>query len=195
MHPEYISLLRTGFCLPFCRNPNASSTNSTLSFLSSWLLLVLPLLLSMTLFAYHPIVLFALISVPTGLLLYLSMSKSGTPLPLCQPPVSSTLTASNQVLCRHWLHTEPIWCPWLLSPSSQSISRNLVKCETFGVSLVWSLRLLTSVFSQLTLEIFKTEVMDVDVGSFVFSQGVVSAIQIIKDPAYLLPQPYPNLDA
>ena len=27
--------------------------------------------------------------------------------------------------------------------------------------------------------------MDLVVGSFVFSQGVVSAIQIIKDPAYL----------
>ena len=36
-------------------------------------------------------------------------------------------------------------------------------------------------FSQLTLEKSK---MDVDVGSFVFSQGVVSAIQIIKDPGY-----------
>jgi hypothetical protein len=29
MHPEYISLLRIGLCLPLCRNPNASSTNST----------------------------------------------------------------------------------------------------------------------------------------------------------------------
>ena len=27
--------------------------------------------------------------------------------------------------------------------------------------------------------------MDIGVGSFVFSQGVVSAIQIIKDPTYL----------
>ena len=39
------------------------------SFLSSWLILVLPLLLSMTLFANHPTILFVLLSVPTGLLL------------------------------------------------------------------------------------------------------------------------------
>ena len=38
-----------------------------LSFLSSWLVLVLPLLLSMTLFANHPIILLALCSVPTRL--------------------------------------------------------------------------------------------------------------------------------
>ena len=51
-----------------------------LSFLSSWLVLVLPLLLSMTLFANHPIILLALRSVPTRLLLYSPMPnlKSGT---------------------------------------------------------------------------------------------------------------------
>ena len=52
-----------------------------LSFLSSWLVLVLPLLLNMTLFANHPTVFFALLSVPTGSLLYSPMPKSGTPLP------------------------------------------------------------------------------------------------------------------
>ena len=48
-----------------------------LSFLSSWLVLVLPLLLSMTLFANHPIILLALRSVPTRLLLYSPMPKVG----------------------------------------------------------------------------------------------------------------------
>ena len=47
-------------------------------------------------------------------------------------PTSSAPTSSLIKLdkiksgpCQHWLHTEPIWCPWLFSPSSQSISEYL----------------------------------------------------------------------
>ena len=83
-----------------------------LNFLSSWLVLVLPLLLSMTLwFASYPTILFVLLSVPTGLLLCSLMPESGTPLPLRQPPVSSASTSINEVripplpeLTTYWAH-------------------------------------------------------------------------------------------
>ena len=35
--------------------------------------------------------------------------------------------------------------------------------------------------------------MDIGVGSFVFSQGVISAIPLLKDPAYLLAPALPKI--
>ena len=99
----------------------------------------------MTLFADHPTILFALLSVPTGLLLYSPMPKSGTPLPLRQPPVSSTSTSSNQVripalpaLTTYRAHMMLMTVLSILAVDFPVFPRNLVKCETFGVSLVWT---------------------------------------------------------
>ena len=70
-----------------------------IDFLSSYLLLVLPLLLSMTLFANKPTILLVLLSVFTGLLLYLPKPKGpgGVLLPFRQPLVSSASTSSSPV--------------------------------------------------------------------------------------------------
>ena len=57
---------------------------------------MLPLLPSMTLFANHLTILFVLLLVPNGLLFYSPMPKSGTPLPMRKPPVSSNSTSSSQ---------------------------------------------------------------------------------------------------
>ena len=97
----------------------------------------------MTLFANHPTILFALLSVPTGLLLYSPMPKSGTLIPLRQPAVSSTSTASNQVqipplpaLTTYRAHMMLMTVLSILAVDFPVFPRNLVKCETFGVSLV-----------------------------------------------------------
>ena len=114
-----------------------------LGFLSSWLLLVLPLLLSMTLFANQPTILLALLSVFTGFLHYLLKPKSGTPLPLRQPLVSSTSTSSNPIripplpaLTTYRAHMMLMSVLAILAVDFPVFPRSLVKCETFGVSLV-----------------------------------------------------------
>ena len=117
-----------------------------LGFFSSWLLLVLPLLLSMTLFANQPATLLVLLSVFTGLLLYLPKPKSGSPLPLRQPLVSSAPTSSNPVripplpaLTTYRAHMMLMTVLAILAVDFPVFPRSLVKCETFGVSLVWKL--------------------------------------------------------
>jgi hypothetical protein len=115
-----------------------------LGFLSSWLLLVFPLLLSMTLFANQPTLFLVLLSVSTGLvLLYLPKPQSGIPLPLRQPLLSSATSSSNPVripplpaLTTYRAHMMLMTVLAILAVDFPVFPRSMVKCETFGVSLV-----------------------------------------------------------
>ena len=116
-----------------------------LGFLSSWLLLVLPLVLSMTLFANRPIMLTVLLSTISGSVLYMPRPENGTFFPSRQPPVSSASTSSNPVripplpaLTTYRAHMMLMTVLAILAVDFPVFPRSLVKCETFGVSLVWS---------------------------------------------------------
>jgi hypothetical protein len=62
--------------------------------------------------------------------------------------------------------------------------RSLVKCETFGVSLVSAVpNIFFLVFTDLLS--FVSRQMDLGVGSFIFAQGVASALPLLKDPDHL----------
>ncbi|KIK69707.1 hypothetical protein GYMLUDRAFT_34108 [Collybiopsis luxurians FD-317 M1] len=133
----------------------------------SWLILILPLLLSMTLFANWPGTLAVLISTLGGLLLLLQRNEMGTPLPSnlkgpTTPTASSPKIEQVPSLTTYRAHMLLMTCLAILAVDFPVFPRSLVKCESFGVSL-----------------------MDIGVGSFVFAGGIVSAIPLIKNPAQL----------
>ncbi|KAI9459321.1 GWT1-domain-containing protein [Russula earlei] len=164
-------------------------------FLSECLLLVAPLLLSMTLFADRPGALSAALLLPTTLICFLiPPHQSGTPLPFsgvasprgspspsprtpgfhhdepsqhdpaqAEKPERTRLSALSTYRAHMMLMTVLA----ILAVDFPVFPRSLAKCETFGVSL-----------------------MDMGVGSFVFSQGIVSArsvIQSFESPPSLRP--------
>ncbi|TFK52782.1 GWT1-domain-containing protein [Heliocybe sulcata] len=149
-----------------------SSSNPT-SFAVEWLTLVAPLLLSVTLFADTPGVLIFSLLFPSGLLLLIPRRESGTPLPspldtspkLEFPTASSTapvIIGQLPAVSIYRSHMMLMTILSILAVDFPIFPRSLAKCETYGVSL-----------------------MDLGVGSFVFAQGLVSAIPILKDPSYL----------
>ncbi|RPD60688.1 hypothetical protein L227DRAFT_623446 [Lentinus tigrinus ALCF2SS1-6] len=151
-----------------------------LSFMGEAILLVIPLLLSVTLFADYPGLLCLLLTAPTVLLLLLPRRESGTFLPSAlrhSREPSRTSSASRDAspspalaipipplpaLTTYRAHMLLLTFICILAVDFPVFPRALAKCETFGVSL-----------------------MDIGVGSFVFSQGIVSAIPLVKNPAHL----------
>ncbi|KAI0922579.1 hypothetical protein AcV5_009512 [Taiwanofungus camphoratus] len=169
--------------------------NITNNFWVELLILVLPLLLSITLFANAPGLLNLIILIPTGLLLLMPRRELGTPLPSSLSPsrasspsrerdytTSSTRDSSNAPmttripslppLTTYRAHMLLLTFLSILAVDFPVFPRSLAKCETFGASM-----------------------MDLGVGSFVFSQGIVSAIPIIKNPSYLTQPALPKLAA
>ncbi|KAH9015069.1 GWT1-domain-containing protein [Lactarius hengduanensis] len=138
-------------------------------FLSEWILLVAPLLLSMTLFADRPGTLSTALLLPSALVYFLfPPHESGTPLPSGGAPSSPTLlpaprptTTRLSALSTYRAHMMLVTILAILAVDFPVFPRALAKCETYGVSL-----------------------MDMGVGAFVFSQGIVSAIPLVKAPAH-----------
>ncbi|KAJ7187178.1 GWT1-domain-containing protein [Mycena filopes] len=139
--------------------------------LPSFVLLVLPLLLSMTLFATRPLLLTGLLLVLAALIL-LRTPSPGTALP-ASVPVPRAFTTPRPTWRQGGMKPLPAVTTYrahmmlmtilgILAVDFPVFPRALAKCEKYGVSM-----------------------MDLGVGFFVFSNGLVSALPILKEPAYL----------
>lgn len=122
----------------------------SLVFPAEWLLLVAPLLLSMTLFANSPGVLSLVLLFPTALLLIVPRRESGTPLPsnvkspspnrtqYAQTPSHGQQSPTVQLpaLTTYRAHMMLMTVLSILAVDFPVFPRSLAKCETYGVSLV-----------------------------------------------------------
>ncbi|KAF8128591.1 GWT1-domain-containing protein [Boletus edulis] len=139
-------------------------------FVLEWLVLALPMSLALTVYADAPGALSALLLAPTCVLLLLPPIESGTPLLLKINKPQPTATRRESTLTTYRANMMLMTVFSILAVDFPVFPRSLAKCETYGVSL-----------------------MDVGVGSFVFSQGIVSAIPLIKDPFQLHADVKPKL--
>ncbi|KAL1726660.1 GWT1-domain-containing protein [Schizophyllum commune] len=133
--------------------------------LLSFAILVLPLLLGMTLLADAPGVLIVGLGAAAVWLYMRAPKELDSPLPSRSPAPSAMSPARVPplpALSTFRAHMLLMTILAILAVDFPVFPRELAKCETFGVSL-----------------------MDVGVGSFVFAAGIVSALPILKDPAYL----------
>ncbi len=125
-----------------------------LSFIAEASLLVLPMLLSVTVFANSPALLSLLLAVPTLLLLMLPRRESGTFLPSVLRHSRASSRTSNTsrdpspsaalavpipplpALTTYRAHMLLLTFICILAVDFPVFPRQLAKCETFGVSLV-----------------------------------------------------------
>ncbi|KAJ7641759.1 GWT1-domain-containing protein [Roridomyces roridus] len=146
----------------------------TIPFLVSFILLPLPLLLSMTIFANTAAILALLLLVPTAYL-YARYPPLDVVIPLPSARPSSTQPPSSGMalvpaITTYRSHMMLMTVLGILAVDFPVFPRALAKCESYGVSL-----------------------MDLGVGSFVFSNGVVSAIPLLKDSRHLSAPILPKL--
>ena len=129
-------------------------------FLTEAFLLIIPLLLSVTIFASSPVVLCLFLAVPTGLILLLPQRESGTWLPSSLRHSRQSSRASNPsrdaspskalsiaipplpALTTYRAHMLLLTFTCILAVDFPVFPRFLAKCETYGVSMVRPSRLL-----------------------------------------------------
>jgi hypothetical protein len=121
-------------------------TNKSLGFPAEWLILVAPLLLAITLFAYSPGLLSLILLFPTALLMLIPRRELGTPLPSniassnrgSNPEVQATKSSIPQLpaLTTYRSHMLLMTTLSILAVDFPVFPRSLAKCETYGVSLV-----------------------------------------------------------
>ena len=129
--------------------------SKSIHFRTEWPILILPLLLSITLFANSPWLLSLILLFPTSLLLLIPPRESGTPLPSNADRVSTPSSPNHTgqttspmksaraslipplpALTTYRAHMILMTILSILAVDFPVFPRSLAKCETYGVSLV-----------------------------------------------------------